>query len=163
MSKRRPAFDPRQTSLFDLQIDPVDQYTREGALEGIDRRVASAVSHMLAQAGSSRYALAGEVSMLLKDDVSKAMLDAYASEARDGHNISFGRFLALVVATHGYSTLAALVHEIGVAIIIGPEIATLELGHTKAQKAAVLEELKLLERRERELSEIAKPIMRRAK
>ncbi len=161
MRKRRPAFDPNQGMFhFEapiLRAPEVRQIPHvEGQLEGLDRRVASAVGHILAEAsraGRTRYDVAGGVSELLGDDVSKMMLDAYASESREGHNISFGRFLALVADTHSYGVLNALLAEIGATIVVGEEIATVELGHVQAQ----MRDLKV---REQQLLKVVKPITR---
>lgn len=155
MNKRRPSFkDPRQGV---LSFDVPSNERRDGQLEGLGRRVASAVSQILgdaARAGHSRFAIAAGMSELLNDEVTKAMLDAYASEARDGHNISFERMLALVAETGSYGVLHALLTEIGASLVVGEEIAAVELGHTQAQ-------LRDLKRREAELLKIVKPIGRR--
>jgi hypothetical protein len=143
-NKRRSSFDDRQMSLgFEVTKPPKD-----GALEGMDRQVAAAVALMLSQDGRSRYEIAGGVSGLLQDDVSKLMLDAYASEARDTHNISAARLFAVVAETQRYDILRVLLAKIGVDIVVGEEIATLRLGHIRRQQ-------ELLAREEAELRKIA--------
>jgi hypothetical protein len=62
-------------------------------------KVARAVSETLKDCGRSREDVAKDMSAWLGEDVSKAMLDAYASEAREEHTISYVRLLALVHAT----------------------------------------------------------------
>lgn len=149
--KRKPSFDARQqVMMFDVPVAAA----RDGQLEGLDRRVASAVSHILsdcARAGLSRYQIASGVSELLQDDVTKLMLDAYSSEARDTHNISVARFLALVSETGSFGVLNSLLSEIGARVIVGEEISTVELGHVQAQ-------LRDLKQREAQLLKIVKPI-----
>lgn len=148
MAKRNPSFKNDQLE-FGFEIP--DTARREGALLGIDRRIASGVSRMMADDGRSRFEIAGGVSALLNEDVSKAMLDAYASEARGDHNISAARLLALVAETGGYGVLNALLGEIGAALVVGEEIATVELGHIRAQK-------KILAQREAQLMKVVRPI-----
>jgi len=145
MTKRKPAFNPSQLG-FDFE--PVQGVTEEGALGALERQTASAISRILKEDPRSRFEIAGGVSALLDDDVSKLMLDAYASEARDGHNISFARFLALVLETQRFDVLDALLAKIGCKVVVGEQILTVELGHLDAQIAR-------LQSRKRVLTKIA--------
>jgi hypothetical protein len=74
------------------------------------------------------------------------MLDAYASPARDGHNISFSRMLALVAVTGRHDLLDRELREIGAAVLVGEEIHTARLGHLKSKIAELTAELKAVER-----------------
>ncbi len=152
-NKRKPSFDARQGELL-FEI-PAPAH-RDGLLEGLDRRVSSAVANILNDAkahGHSRFQVASGMSELLDDDVSKGTLDAYASESKDAHNISFARFLALVSETGAYGVLNGLLSEIGARVVVGEEIVTLELGHVQAQ-------IRDLKAREAELARIVQPIKR---
>ena len=75
---------------------------------------------------------AAYISRLLDADVSKWMLDAYASPARDGHAISFGRMLALVAATGQHDLLRPLLRQIGCDLVVGEQVYNLEIGHLEA-------------------------------
>ncbi len=148
--KRKPALHPAQMAFtFDTPTPDVS----EGALSDLERKVASAVASILKRDGRSRFEVAGQVSALLDDDVTKYMLDAYSSESRDGHNISMARFLALVVATQGFDVLDALTRIIGCAVIVGDEMRLAEIGHLEAQQRDAARKLKLLKA-------IAKPLSR---
>lgn len=130
MGKRQPAFNPQQLGFtFDTPVT----VTSEGQMAGFEKVVASAVGRILKEDPRSRYEVAAGVSALLEDDVSKAMLDAYSAEAKDGHNISVARFLALICETQRYDVLDALCHHIGCKILVGEEVLTAELGHIEAQ------------------------------
>lgn len=154
MRKRRPSFEPAQGDFFDAAGPQQPKLRRsEGALEGYERRVASAVARMMEMSGMSRQEIAVRLSQLLGENVSKTMLDAYASEARATHNISASRLFALTVVTEGHDVLDRLLREIGSALVVGEEIATLELGHLTAQERD-------LKRRRRQISHIAMPIRR---
>lgn len=150
-SKRRPAFDSPQLG---FSFDPPAPAASEGALSGIERQVASAVAQILKDDTRTRYEVAGGVSALLQDDVSKLMLDAYASEAREGHNISVGRFLALIAETGRYDVLNGLLALIGARIVVGEEVLTVELGHLEAERQRIAERMQQLRR-------IAQPITTR--
>jgi hypothetical protein len=138
---------------MELGFDVPATARRDGELAGIERRVASAVGAILKDEPRSRYDVAADMSRILDDDVSKMMLDAYASEARDTHNISAGRLLAIIAVTGRYDILRALLRPIGADLIVGEEILTVELGHIRAQQAK-------LAQREAEIKKIAPLIAR---
>ena len=163
MPKRRPAFDARQgvlefdapqprRALYDMPVSP----PIEAELSGIERRVASAVGVILAEAqkrGLTRHEIAIDMSELLDATVTKDMLNAYSSEARETHNISMGRFLALIAATGAYPVLAELLRGIGVGTVVGEEIAAVELANTEAQ-------IRELQARQKQLRQVVTPIRR---
>lgn len=63
-------------------------------------RVAHAVSETLSESEFNRDTIASKMSEFLGEEVSKNMLDAYASEAREEHTISYVRLLALIYVTN---------------------------------------------------------------
>lgn len=142
MSKRRPSFSAEQLAFTFEPAPPTD----EGALEGLDRTAASAVSQILKADPRSRFEIAGGMSALLGDEVSKAMLDAYSAEARETHNISLSRFLALIAETQRFDVLDALIQRIGAKVVVGEEILTVELGHIDTQLERLRQRRALLKR-----------------
>ncbi|MGR3760924.1 hypothetical protein ACUXV3_12460 [Roseobacteraceae bacterium NS-SX3] len=62
-------------------------------------RIARAVARVLKACALSREEVAAAMSDYLGQEVSKNMLDAYASEAREDHKITFERMIALVAVT----------------------------------------------------------------
>jgi hypothetical protein len=116
----------------------------EGDLAGLERIISSAVGRALKEDSRPRAVVAGAVSALLGEDVSKFMLDAYASEAREGHSISAGRFLALMAATERLDILDAVISRIGGRVLVGEEFHTARVGHLMAQKQRIDEELRAL-------------------
>jgi len=143
MKQRRRAFEADQLA---FSFDPPTHATSEGALAGLDRVVASAVSSVLKEDPRSRFEVAGGVSSLLDDDVSKAMLDAYSAEAKETHNISVARFLALIAETQRFDILDALCKRIGCKVVVGEEILTVELGHIETQMERLKQRASLLRR-----------------
>lgn len=143
MTKRKPAFDSGQLA---FTFEPQDRADSDGALRGLDRAVASAVSQILKSDPGTRYDIAAGMSALLDDEVSKLMLDAYSAEARDTHNISVSRFLALVAETGRFDVLAALLSRIGCSLVVGEEIHTVRLGHIEAQMRRLQAEKNALKR-----------------
>lgn len=130
MSKRRPAVPPGQ---FAFTFDVPSAARTASALAGLEREIASTVATMLKEDERTRFAIAGAVSELLSDDVSKGMLDKYASEGSAEHAISASRLLALTQVTDRYDLLDRLTRRIGAALLVGEEVLTAELGHIDRQ------------------------------
>jgi hypothetical protein len=149
-SKRRHSLNPDQLG---FSFDAPEPAREVAALAGLDRMVASGISQALNGDSRSRYELAGKVSELLSEDVSKLMLDAYASEARDAHNVPFHRALAIFAVTERIDILDTLLRKIGVSALFGEEIKTARLGHLQRQLAEIKADIRSIEKD-------AKPIQR---
>ena len=133
------------TGQLGFTFDPPAPARREADLAGLERWVAAQVGRVLKDDSRSRDEIAGAMSALLDDPVSRLMLDAYASEARDNHNVSFARMLALIATTERYDVLDTAMRKIGAALLVGEEIHTARLGHLRAQKQRIDAELKAAE------------------
>lgn len=120
--------------------------TLPAALAGLDARIARTVAEILKHDDRDRSVIAAEMTVLLAEEVSKAMLDAYASPARDGHNISFARMLALVAVSHRFDLLDRELRAIGAAVLVGDEIYTAEIGHIDSEIEKLLRRKKDLKR-----------------
>lgn len=139
MGKRTPAMAPGQMA-FSFSTPRPD--ATEGSMADLERMAASAVANVLREDPRSRFEIAGQVSALMDADVSKFMLDGYAAESRDGHNISLARFLALIAVTQRFDVLDALLRRIGCAAVVGEEILLAEIGHLEAQRRNIDRRLK---------------------
>lgn len=142
MSSRRSAPHPSQMA---FSFDPPALAVEEASLAGLDRYVAACVARALKEDERPRAHVAGAMSALLDDEISKLMLDAYASEARDNHNISAGRFFALIAATGRFDLLDAVLTRFGARVLVGEEVLTAELGHVDRQIAQLNERKRLLQ------------------
>jgi hypothetical protein len=141
MGKRRPSFDSSQLG---FTFDPPARVRDEAELAGFDRGLAAKVAAILKDDDRSREVIAAEMSALLAEPVSKMMLDAYASEARDQHNIPAHRFLALIAVTERFDVLDAACRRIGAAVMVGEEINAIRLGHLQARRDQIDAEIKKL-------------------
>ena len=65
----------------------------------ISSRISRAVGLALRECGRTRSDVAAAMSADLGYPISTDMLDAYASEAKEGHRITVDRFVALIAAT----------------------------------------------------------------
>lgn len=132
----RPAVNQMAFS-FEVAAPPGD-----AELAGLDRVIAGKVARALKDDIRSRDVIAGAMSALLNEEVTRWMLDAYASPARDAHNIPFHRMLALISVTGRVDLLDKAMRRIGCAALFGEEMAAARLGHLEAQKRAIDEEIK---------------------
>lgn len=150
MVKRRPSLTDAQMA-FSFAPPPMARH--EGDLAGLGRTIASGVSRALREDPRSRFEIAGAVSALLGEEVSKFMLDAYASEAREEHNVSAERWLAILAATARFDILDATLIRIGARALVGEEVNAARLGSLLAQRAELDNEI-------RAIRPVTKPIHR---
>lgn len=91
-----------------------EEQVRAASLAG---RISRAVAAALADSDDCRETIAARMSAFLGERVSPAMLDAYASQAREDHRISVPRFVALLHATRDRRLLELLAEPMGWAVI----------------------------------------------
>lgn len=80
-------------------------------------RLSKAVALTMEESDIPRAEIAAAMSEILKTAVSKAMLDAYASQAREQHSISAVRLAALVAVTNDLRALNTLLEDAGLIVI----------------------------------------------
>ncbi|CAN5454008.1 hypothetical protein BH09PSE4_BH09PSE4_13890 [soil metagenome] len=140
MPKRCRATDPRQIDLF----------TASRPLSGIaahaggEAWVSGEVAEILKADSRSREEIAGAMSAAAGEEITRYMLDAYASPARDGHNISFARAIVLMAVTEQCALIEEAVHRLGGRVLWGEEIHAARLGHLQAQRARLDIEIRTL-------------------
>lgn len=117
MARKR---DPFTVDLFsELKPAPVvDRFDDEEVKAwSLDGRLAKAVALTMEESGKTREQLAAAMSEATKANVSKAMLDAYASQAREQHSISALRLAALVAITGDARAFNVLLEEAGLIVV----------------------------------------------
>lgn len=114
--------------------------TGAAGLAGMEAMICRTVGSILASDSRPREIIAAEVSILLDEEVSKAMLDAYSSPARAEHRVPMSRFFALVLVTKRHDLLDPLLREIGAALLIGEEVMTARLGQIDREMQRLKEE-----------------------
>lgn len=100
----------------------------------LDARVSRAVAVALAECGKPRAAVAREMAAYLGEPVSPAMLDAYASVARDQHRISVTRWLALIHATGDRRLAQMLAEPFGWAVVEKRHLPLIEVALLREQE-----------------------------
>lgn len=88
----------------------VPREVRAATLEG---QLSRAVSVALRDCGMAREDVAQRMAAYLGADVAKSMLDAYASQAREGHTITIVRLMALIHVTRDRRLLELLAEPFG--------------------------------------------------
>lgn len=107
-------------------------------------QVAHMVSEILRGAAIDRYEVAARVSRLTGKDLSKNMLDAYASDAREDHNLPFYLAPALEAVCESHVLTAWLADIRGGRLLIGREALTAELGRLERQRDEAARRIKQL-------------------
>jgi hypothetical protein len=117
MTRKR---DPFTVDLF-REYTPapvVDRFDNEDVKAwSLDGRLAKAVALTMEDSGKTREQLAAAMSEVTKVNVSKAMLDAYASQAREQHSISALRLAVLVAITGDARAFNVLLEEAGLIVV----------------------------------------------
>lgn len=100
-------------------------------------RIAKAVSETLKASQMPRGQLAAKMSEWLGEDVTKNMLDAYASEAREEHTIPFLRVLALLHVTGDVRLLQLGAEMFGHSVIDDKYLSWVEVGQLADTKIEI--------------------------
>lgn len=117
MARRR---DSLTADLFrDYKPDPVVERFDADAVQAwsLEGRLSKAVALTMDESGISRADIATAMSDALKATVSKAMLDGYASQAREQHSISAVRLAALIEVTGDARALNVLLESSGLIVV----------------------------------------------
>lgn len=136
---RRTA-DTRTPDLFEV---PVPAPELPGRLD-FRPQIAHLVSELMRGAEGDRYAIAATVSRLTGKDVSKHMLDAYASELREDHNLPLYLLPALEAACGSHLLTAWLADVRGGRLLVGREALMADLGRLERARDDAAAKIKLL-------------------
>ena len=109
-------------------------------------QVAHLTAELLRAADSDRYGIAATMSRLTGREISKYMLDAYASEARDTYNLPLWEVPALEAACHSHALTAWLAQVRGGRLLVGREALTAELGRLEQARDASTRRIRELKR-----------------
>lgn len=144
MGKRRSSIDHRQIG---FTFEPPSPARMPAQLAGLGRQMSGMVALALKDDQRSREEIAGAMSALLDEPVTKMMLDAYASESREGHSVAAHRLLALIAVTERFDLLDMMARKIGASILYGDQLITAELGNIDRQMAKLRERKKTIQNR----------------
>lgn len=135
------SWEPPQTALA------FDEREVRGSTQSA--RIARAIAVALKECGKPRRQVARAMSEYLGEPVSEAMLDAYASVARETHRMSVERYLALVHATGDRRLLELLAQPQGWAVIQRCHLPLIDAAILRDREEALRKQRKQLLRRSR--------------
>lgn len=120
--------DRRTLDLFAWEPPQVTRVFEKVKVQAANLRsaVSRAVALALKECGKAREQIAQEISEYLGEDCTKAMLDAYASEARAEHSISLIRFIGLVAVTRDIRLLNLIAEPFGWTVVPTKYVAAVE-------------------------------------
>ncbi|RLA24914.1 MAG: hypothetical protein DRQ62_04060 [Gammaproteobacteria bacterium] len=134
----------RDTQTLDLFDIPEPANTREGTMD-CRRAVCNLLAEIIKNSPLDRHQIACEMSRLEGRTVSKFMLDAWASESREDHNIPFYQVLVLEEVCHSHRLTDWHVSKRGGKVSYGKDVLEGELGKLeliKENAARKIRELK---------------------
>lgn len=146
MSRRRR--DPLTGDLFtSAPAEPVRRFEPERVRAAtISGTVSRAIAQALRECPLDRAEIARRMSTFLGEQVSKTMLDAYASQARDEHRINVPRLLALVHATGDLRLLQVMAEPFGCSVIENKWLRWIKVGQLAETRDKVNREYELARR-----------------
>lgn len=108
-------------------------------------RISRAIAKALKECGKDRVTIAGLMSDRLGHKVSKDILEAYASEAKTGNNITVERLIALIHATDKTELLGFIAEEFDMAVVPRKFENVIELALIEDHARAVESRMKTLQ------------------
>jgi len=108
--------------------------------------VSGLVSRMLKDADGDRFDVAARMSRLADKEVTKHMLDAYASESRDNHNMPFYLVPVLESACSSYELTSWLADVRGGRLLVGRDVLHAQLGKMERMKESVARQIRDLKK-----------------
>lgn len=150
-ARKRSRTDDRQGDLF--MVDATRLYpvrAPEGVVTATEfrLRIAQAISESMHDYGKPRAVIAFEMTQLLGEEISEHMLNAWASPAREGHDITVTRLRGLVKVTGALWLWEIATEGQGVTILAGHDAIY-------AQQGLLQNQIKSLQTRLRALSSTA--------
>lgn len=115
-------------------------------LAGLERQINTLVGTILASDPRSREVIAAEMSVLLDQHVSRAMLDAYSSPARADHRVPIVMLWALIIVTDRQDLLRPVLAKIGISGLIGDEVKLARVGQLQQTMKDAKAEIKEIEK-----------------
>tara|TARA_B100000700_G_scaffold331223_2_gene462413 strand:- start:2352 stop:2786 length:435 start_codon:yes stop_codon:yes gene_type:complete len=108
--------------------------------------IAHLVGEALKQAEGDRFEVAAQMSRLTGQEVSKYMLDAWASGAREAYNMPFYQAAVLETACNTLLLSSWLAEKRGGRLLVGKDTLTAELGKLERLKEDAAKKIRELKR-----------------
>ncbi|MFO1418357.1 MAG: hypothetical protein U1E83_06770 [Methylotetracoccus sp.] len=135
----------RDTATLDLFEIPEPDQPQPGAMD-YRSAIAGLVSEALRSCALDRYEVAARMSRLMGVEESKHILDAWASDARESHNIPFYKVPVLEAVCETHRLTQWLAGTRGGRLLIGREALNAELGRLERSRDAAQQRIRQLKR-----------------
>lgn len=132
---------------IDIQTSFLGELTATKQLPGsldISTKLRNALSAAIKRSPHSRHIIAGKMSELLDRDITKASLDAWTADSKDGWKFPAEYIPAFCIAIEDVSILNLLCNECRCLCVKSKDQINLELGQIAAQELALRERKKHL-------------------
>ena len=126
MSKSKKKTD-RQYSLFDLISKLQNPATLSPGSLNIQYNLQGIVSECIKRCSLSRWEIAGRMSALINQEITKYMLDTWTAESKEYHRFPAEYLPAFCQAVGSYEPLRFLAEKAGVFVLPGPEALRAEI------------------------------------
>lgn len=121
---------PDQLDFFHAPMFPVRSPVERIDLARFRARLKRAMARAIRECPFERSEIAARMAVYLGvPNISKASLDAYTAESKEGHDISLVRFKAFVRATGAFWLWDELVSDDGLTLLEGDEVRLAEIGY----------------------------------
>ncbi len=139
------AQNPNQLDLFREPVFPVRQPASHIDLARFRSKLKRAMAEAIRRCPYDRPVIAARMAQYLGlPSISKATLDAYTAESKEGHDITVPRFKAFVRATEATWLWDLIVSEDGLTLLEGDEARLAEIARLQQEQRKIAAELKNL-------------------
>jgi len=148
MSKMKKKIDIAQINIFEvLKNLNTQQRTFQEDIPGrlnIDLQIRELITQSLKKTRLSRYEVAGKMSELLAKEITKAQIDAWSAESKEGHRFPLAYLPAFCEATGDSTLIKFIAEKCGGFYIENEEAIYTELGKIEQAKKELTEKEKFL-------------------
>lgn len=136
---------PDQRDMFMTPVFPVREISHQIDLGRFRATLKRAMAQAIRECPFDRPTIAARMAAYLGiASVSKASLDAYTAESKEGHDISLVRFKAFVRATSAVWLWDLIVSEDGLIMLQGDEARLAEIARLQQEQRDIVQQLRTL-------------------
>jgi len=140
--KKRIDDDPRQLNIYDMisksRSEKVDDC---GSMRVVDS-LKEALNAALKSCPLSRHQVAGQISHLLNEEISKATIDSWTAESKTDRHIPAEYIPAFCLATGSNEPLEVLIRKTGLFALEGPEALRSEIQQIREESKRLQKEIR---------------------
>lgn len=137
--------DPSQPDFFAEPVYPTRSPVERIDIERFRSRLKREMARAIRECPYDRPTIAARMATYLGlPSISKASLDAYTAESKEGHDVSLVRFKAFVRATGAIWLWDVIVSEDGLLLLQGDEARLAEVARLRQEQKAISAEIRKL-------------------